>query len=95
MDYLLDHSNHKYHLPADFLDNIDDLAVVWIDVDTGDETLNYVYKDGRRGRVSATTWSEEPWSIRMYVGEYDIIVGGKWVVDEDKWNSRKTPYEFL
>lgn len=88
--YLLNYAGEKFDLPTDMFDDISNIIVAWVEVNTGDETLKYVCQDGTRGSFS--TYSAY---ANYYNGEYEIIKSGKWVVDRDAWLSRVTSYDFL
>lgn len=87
MAYLLDYEGKKYELNPDAMKDVSDIVLARITVYTGDEELLIVYKDGHTFEDS--TYSA--WQM-CFDGSYDIIVNGKWVVDEDTWNSRETSY---
>lgn len=87
MAFLLDYSGEKTDLPADIFDDISDIVVAWIEVNAGNEMLKIVYNNGKRHLFSLYSTFQN-----CYDGEYDIIVNGKWVIDEKKWNSRTSSY---
>jgi len=90
MAFLLDYMGNEYDLPADLFDDISNIVVAWIEVNTGDETLKIVYNNGKR--IQITTYSAYE---NDFEGDYDIIVNGKWVIDENEWNSRASSNDML
>lgn len=90
MAYLLDYEGSKTDLPNYFLEDVEDIVAAWIRVDTGDETLITIRKNGDKDFASVYS----AWQM-YYDGDYDIIKNGKWIVDEDAWNKRTNSYQFL
>ena len=90
MSYLLNYAGERKELKDDVFDNVEDIVVATIRVDTGDETLTIVHRNG--DVEVASTYSA---FYGFYDGEYDIIKDGDWVVDRDTWGSRKSSYDFI
>lgn len=90
MSFLLDYADRRTELDESIFDDIGDIVVATITVETGDETLRIVRRNGDISEGS--TYSA---IAAFYDGEYTIIKDGKWVVDREKWDKRKTSYDFL
>lgn len=90
MSYLLDYAGEREELKDDVFDNVEDIVVATIRVDSGDETLRIVYRNGNvKGASMYSAF------LGFYDGEYDIIKDGCWVVDRDAWDRRKSSYDFI
>ena len=90
MSYLLDYAGNRRELKDDVFDDIGDIAVATIRVDTGDETLTIVRRNGEMSEASMfSAWAG------FYDGDYTIIRDGQWVVDRALWDERKSSYDFL
>lgn len=90
MSYLLNYADRKFELDDHLFDDIENVAVATVRVDTGDETLTVVRRNGEKCEVS--TFSA---LFGCYDGEYDIIKDGHWVIDREVWDKRKSSYEIL
>lgn len=90
MSYLLNYADERRELDDSVFDNIEDIVVATIRVDTGDETLTIVHRNGEIGRASMYSAF-----CAFYDGEYDIIKDGRWVVDRNAWDRRETSYDFI
>lgn len=90
MSFLLDYADNKFAIDDALFDDISDIAVATVTVVTGDEVLMVVHRNGDIDGVTTYSAIEE-----YYDGEYNIIKDGKWVVDKDAWDSRKTSYDYL
>lgn len=90
MSFLLDYADRKVEIDDALFENIDDIAIAMVLVITGDEVLSIVHRNGDVEEVS--TYSA---CMEYYDGEYPIIKDGKWIIDKDTWDSRKTSYDIL
>lgn len=90
MSFLLDYADRRTELDESIFDDVNDIAVATITVVTGDEALRIVRRNGDISEES-TYFAFEA----FFDGEYIIIQDGKWVVDREKWDKRKTSYDFL
>ena len=90
MAFLLDYMGEEHNLPEEIFDDISNIVAAWVEVNTGDETLKIVYNNGER--IQFTTYSAYE---NYFDGEYDIIKNGKWVIDENEWNSRASSDDML
>lgn len=64
--------------------DISEVVCAWVEVYTGDEIFNVVYKDGRRECLTAYS----AWEM-VFEDDYDVIVNGEWVVPEELFMNRK------
>lgn len=90
MSFLLNYADKRGELGNDVFDDLSDIVVATIRVDSGDETLTIIYRNGEHSVASMfSAWAG------YYDGEYDIIRDGSWVVDREAWEKRKSSYDFL
>lgn len=80
---LLDYSGEATWRTFDV--DIEDVALGWIEVWSGDEELTLVTKTGERLFASAYHAF-----IPYHDDSYDIIKNGSWLVDKEVWDKRKT-----
>ena len=67
--------------------DIENVALAWVTVYTGDEEITLITKTGERFFDSMYD------AFQMYFDdEYDIIKNGEWVVDREEWEKRKGSY---
>jgi hypothetical protein len=90
MSFLLDYADNRTELDESIFADIGDIVVATIIVVTGDEILRVVHRNGDINEASSFYAFEA-----FYDGDYDIIKDGKWVIDREEWDKRKTSYDFL
>jgi len=64
---------------------LDDIVCAFVEVISGDEVVSVIHKNGDREALVAF----HAWDVYLDAN-YDIIKAGKWVVDEEEFQTRKT-----
>lgn len=78
--------------PHEFDVDLDDegIAVARLEVVSGDEVLEVVYKDGDIKTFDADLWTR---LVDFHDAMYVLVVDGKWVVDKERFLARKGSYD--
>lgn len=85
---LLDYAGYESWNSFDV--NIEDVALAWMEVWSGDEEITLITKTGER------LFASEYHAFQPYFDDsYDIIKNGSWLVDKEVWDRRKNSYQDL
>ena len=78
--------------PHEFDVDLDDgrIAVARLEVVSGDEVLEVVYKDGDIKTFDAGLWTR---LVDFHDATFILVVDGKWVVDRERFLARKGSYD--
>ena len=83
---LLDYAGNESWKSFDI--DVEDVALAWVEVWTGDEELTLVTKTGERFFASSY------YALNRYFDDcYDVIKNGEWLVDKEVWDRRTTSYD--
>ena len=78
--------------PHEFDVDLDDerITVARLEVVSGDEVLEVIYKDGDISRFDSCYWYR---FMDFHDAMYVLVVDGKWVVDKERFLARKGSYD--
>lgn len=78
--------------PQEFDVDLDDerIVVAKLEVISGDEVLEVIYKDGDIKTFDAGLWTR---LVDFHDDMFVLVRGGKWVVDKDRFLARKGSYD--
>lgn len=79
--FALDYSGEKL---SEMTFDLEDILVAWVEVYTGDESINVVNRHGDRASLNAYHAT-----ACFFDDEYEIIKNGMWVVPEELFMNRK------
>lgn len=83
---LLDYAGNERWKSFDI--DVEDVALAWVEVWTGDEELTLVTKTGERFFDSSYC------AFNRYFDDcYDVIKNGEWLVDKEVWDRRTTSFD--
>ena len=85
---LYDYSDEPHEFDVDLDD--EGIAVARLEVVSGDEVLEVIYKDGDIKTFDSGLWTR----LRDFRDDaFVLVVDGKWVVDREMFLSRKGSYD--
>lgn len=85
---LYDYSGEPHEFDVDL--NDEGIAVARLEVVSGDEVLEVIYKNGDIKTFDSGLWTR----LRdFHDATFILVVDGKWVVDRDRFLSRKGSYD--
>lgn len=85
---LYDYSDEPHEFDVDLDD--DEIAVARLDVVSGDEVLEVIYKNGDISRFDSCY---EYRLMDFHDATFILVVDGKWIVDRERFLARKGSYD--
>lgn len=85
---LYDYSGDPHEFDVDLDD--DEIAVARLDVVSGDEVLEVIYRDGDISRFDSCY---EYRLMDFHDDTFILVCGGKWVVDKERFLARSGSYD--
>ena len=78
--------------PHEFDVDLDDegIAVARLEVVSGDEVLEVIYKDGDIKTFDSGLWTR---LVDFHDDTFILVVDGKWIVDRERFLARKGSYD--
>jgi hypothetical protein len=84
---LYDWANDAHEVDIDLDDK--DIVIAMLQILSGDEVLEVAYKNG----MTTTIDSSDCRDTDFFDGAYVLVLNGEWVVDREKFLSRKGSYD--